>query len=222
MTLSTSAEGPDGAADDPFGGRRPTSHERMTGLPWDASYRDGPAPWDIGRPQPAVARVAADGGFAGAVLDAGCGSGENALHLAALGLSVMGVDVAETALAIARETAGHRRLDVEFAACDAFGLQRLGRTFETVLDCGLFHTFDVDERPAYVTSLAAVTERDATLYVLCFSDEGPDPGPHPISRDELHAAFRTGWSVVGVEPDRIRTRYHDDGAPAWLATIKRT
>jgi SAM-dependent methyltransferase len=222
MTLSTSSEPSDFPAGDPFGGRRPTSHERMTGLPWDASYRDGPAPWDIGRPQPAVARVAADGGFVGAVLDAGCGSGENALHLAALGLSVVGVDVAETALAIARETAGDRGLDVEFAACDAFGLQRLGRTFETVLDCGLFHTFDVDERPAYVTSLEAVTARDATLYVLCFSDEGPDPGPHPVGRDELCAAFRTGWTVVDIEPDRIQTRYHDDGAPAWLATIKRT
>jgi ubiquinone/menaquinone biosynthesis C-methylase UbiE len=211
----------DAPAGDPFGGRHPTSHERMTGLPWDASYRDGAAPWDIGRPQPAIARVAADGGFVGAVLDAGCGSGENALHLASLGLSVLGVDVAETALAIARETAGDRGLDVEFAACDAFGLQRLGRTFETVLDCGLFHTFDVDERPAYVTSLAAVTERDATLYVLCFSDEGPDSGPHPVSRDELNSAFRDGWIVIGVEPERIQTRYHDDGAPAWLATIKR-
>ena len=30
----------------------------MTGLPWDASYADGPAPWDVGRPQPAVVRVA--------------------------------------------------------------------------------------------------------------------------------------------------------------------
>jgi hypothetical protein len=30
-------------ADDPFRGRHPTSHERLTGLPWDASYHDGPA-----------------------------------------------------------------------------------------------------------------------------------------------------------------------------------
>ena len=67
------------------------------------------------------------GGFAGAVLDAGCGTGENALYLASLGWPVLGVDVAETALAIAREKAR----------------------------------------------------------------------------------------------DRIQTRYHDDGAPAWLATIKR-
>jgi 2-polyprenyl-3-methyl-5-hydroxy-6-metoxy-1,4-benzoquinol methylase len=119
----------------------------MTGLPWDASYHDGPAPWDVGEPQPAIVRVAADGGFAGAVLDAGCGTGDNALHVASLGLSVVGVDVAETALAIAREKADERGLEVEFAAVDALELERLGRRFDTVLDCGLFHTFDADERP---------------------------------------------------------------------------
>ena len=91
-------------ADDPFSGRHPTSHERLTGLPWDASYHDGPAPWDVGRPQPAIVRLASAGGFAGAVLDAGCGTGENALHVASLGLRVLGVDVAETAVKIAQES----------------------------------------------------------------------------------------------------------------------
>jgi len=210
--------------DDPFGGRQPTSHERLTGLPWDASYRDGPAPWDIGQPQPAVVRVASEGGFAGAVLDAGCGTGENALHIASLGLPVLGVDVAETALAIARAKARDRGIEAEFAAADAFRLERLGRTFQTVLDCGLFHTFDRDERPEYVASLASVTERNGTLYVLCFSDVGPDIGPHPVSQGDLRAAFNpgNGWNVAAIEPDRVQTRYHADGAPAWLATIKRS
>jgi hypothetical protein len=92
-----------------------------------------------------------------------------------------------------------------------------------VLDCGLFHTFDGDERPGYVASLASVTEHDGTLYVLCFSDDGPDTGPHPVSQDELRAAFNpsNGWNVAAIEPDGIQTRYHDDGAPAWFATIKR-
>lgn len=98
-------------ADDPYGGRQPTTHERRAGQPWDASYLDGPAPWDIGRPQPAILRMANEGAFAGAVLDAGCGTGENALQLAALGLRVLGVDVAETALSIAREQAAARGLD---------------------------------------------------------------------------------------------------------------
>ena len=195
----------------------------MTGLPWDASYHDGPAPWDIGGPQPAVARLAAAGGFAGAVLDAGCGTGENALLVAALGLPVLGVDVAETALAMAREKASDRGIEAEFVTADAFRLDRLGRTFRTVLDCGLFHTFDRDERPGYVASLASVTEPGGTLYVLCFSDEGPGTGPHPIRRDELSAAFDPGrgWNVLTVAADRIETRIHDGGAAAWLATIRR-
>jgi SAM-dependent methyltransferase len=206
--------------DDPFGGRRPTSHERMTGRPWDASYHDGPAPWDIGQPQRAIARLVSEGAFTGTVLDAGCGSGDNTLLIASLGLPVLGVDVAETALATAREKAAARGIAVEFAVADAFHFERLERTFTTVLDCGLFHTFDADERPAYVTSLASVTEHDGTVYVLCFSDEGPDPGPHPVSQDELRAAF-TGWNVVAIERERVETRFHDHGAPAWLATIKR-
>jgi len=222
----------DDAFDDPLKGRHPTSHERMSGQPWDASYRHGPAPWDIGRPQPAIVRVAAAGGFAGTVLDAGCGTGENALHVAALGLSVLGVDMAETALAMAREKAARCGITAEFARADAFQLERLGRKFTTVLDCGLFHTFEGDERPRYVASLASVTEHEGTVYVLCFSDEGPETGPHPISQKELRAAFKfnegpnertgTGWNIVAIAPDRVHTRFHGDkGAPAWLATIKR-
>jgi SAM-dependent methyltransferase len=210
-------------AGDPFGGRQPTSHERMAGVAWDASYRGGPAPWDIGRPQPAIARLASEGKFVGAVLDAGCGTGENALCVASLGWPVLGVDVAETALAMARKKAEDRGIKVEFRAADAFQLKHLERRFQTVLDCGLFHTFDGDERTAYVQSLASVTEHDGTVYVLCFSDAGPDTGPHPVREDELRAAFTpgNGWTVEAIEAERIQTRFHDHGAPAWLATIRR-
>ncbi len=157
------------------------------------------------------------------MLDAGCGTGENTLHIASLGLSVLGVDVAETALATARAKADARGIEVEYASADAFRLERLGRRFQTVLDCGLFHTFDRDERRAYVASLASVAERDGTLYVLCFSDDGPDTGPHPVSKEGLRAPFTPGdgWDVVSIEPDRVQTRFHDDGAPAWFATIRR-
>ena len=210
--------------EDPFGGREPTSHEQMTGRPWDASYHDGPAPWDIGRPQSVVVRLAAEGAFAGAVLDAGCGTGENALHIAASGLPVLGVDVAETAIASATHKADERGIEAEFAVADAFELEGLGRRFETVFDCGLFHSFDGEERARYVASVASVTEHGGTLYVLCFSDVGPETGPHPVSEAELRAAFApgTGWEVAEIEPVRIETRFHDHGASGWLARVSRT
>jgi SAM-dependent methyltransferase len=196
--------------------RPPTSHERREGRPWDASYQGGPAPWDIGRPQPALMRLP----FTGAVLDVGCGTGENALHVAAQGLPVLGVDVAETAIAIARAKAADRGITAEFAVGDALALGGLGRRFDSVLDCGLFHTFDDEERPRYVASLAAATEPGGTLYVLCFRP-GPDTGPHPVGEEDLRAAFAAGWRVAAVRPERLQTRFNDAGAPAWLATIER-
>lgn len=204
--------------------RPPTSHERMSGQHWDASYHDGPAPWDIGVPQPAVVHLASEGGFAGRVLDPGCGTGENALHIASLGYSVLGADVAETALAMARSKAEARGIAAEFAEADALQLSALKRTFQTVLDCGLFHTFDAEERAQYVASLASVIEHGGTLNVLCFSDQGSGIGPHPVSREELITAFDSGvgWKIAAVERARLQTRFHDrEGAPAWLARIKR-
>lgn len=205
--------------------RRLTSHERLSGASWDASYQDGPAPWDLGGPQPAVLRLAERGAFFGSVLDAGCGTGDNALYLASLGLPVLGFDVAETALAAAREKAAARGIDAEFVAADALELHRLARRFDSALDSGLFHTFDADERSRYVASLASVINPDGVLHVLCFSDAGADTGPHPVSHADLTAAFapRTGWQVMAIEAERVQTRYHDErGAPGWLATLRRT
>lgn len=210
-------------ADDCYGGREPTSHERRAGQPWDASYFGGPAPWDIGQPQPAIVRLAREGAFIGAVLDAGCGTGENSLHVASLGLHVLGVDVAETALSIARNKAAARGIDADFVVADAFHLDRLGKVFDTVLDCGLFHTFNSDERRDYVASLASITGRGGVLQLVCFSDVGAECGPHPVSQNELMAAFRpgSGWSIVSIGPERLETRFAAY-LPAWLVKIERT
>jgi SAM-dependent methyltransferase len=203
--------------------RQPTSHERRAGEAWDASYRDRKAPWDLGRPQPALAELAAAGGFSGRVLDSGCGNGEHALMLAALGLPVLGVDVAETAIALAREKAAARSLDAEFEVADALDLARLDRSFDAVLDCGLFHTFDGGERREYVASVASVTEPGATLHVLCFSDARPDSVPHPVAREEIELAFGgPGWSLTEVRPSRIETTFAPAGLPAWLVRVART
>jgi SAM-dependent methyltransferase len=210
--------------EDPFGGRRPSSHERLAGRPWDASYTDGPAPWDIGEPQPAVVRLADAGAFGGALLDAGCGTGDNALHLAGRGLRPLGIDVAETAVSVARAQAAARGLDAEFIVADALRLDRLERTFDSVLDCALFHALDDEERLEYVASLASVTRSGATLYLLCFSDVDPESsGPHPVSHGELTAPFTpaSGWTIASIDQEQLLARFAPDGVPAWLARVER-
>src|SRR4051794_20086950 len=50
----------------------------------------GKAPWDIGKPQTVYVRAADK--IHGSILDAGCGTGENALFFAQRGHKVTGVD----------------------------------------------------------------------------------------------------------------------------------
>ncbi len=51
------------------------------------------APWDIGRPQKEFVDVEAQ--MKGSILDAGCGTGENALYFAQRGHAVTGIDFLE-------------------------------------------------------------------------------------------------------------------------------
>jgi SAM-dependent methyltransferase len=195
-------------------------------LPWDESYTAGvPAPWDIGRPQPAFVRLADQGRLAGRVLDCGCGTGENALLAASRGAAVIGIDVAPTAIARARAKAADRGLTARFEVADALDLGSLAVEADTVIDSGVFHVFDDDDRARYVASLAAVLRPGGTCYLMCFSDRQPgDWGPRRVRSDELRSAFRDGWAVESISPDAfdVNPIGGTTQALAWLATLRRS
>jgi SAM-dependent methyltransferase len=198
----------------------------MTTPHWDENYAAGSSPpWDIGYPQPAFVRLADDGLLRGRVLDVGCGTGEHALLAAARGADAMGVDVAPRAIERARGKAAERGLKARFEVADALSLADLGLTFDTVIDSGLFHVFDDQDRARYVASLAAVLRDGGRCYLMCFSDRQPgDFGPRRVSQDELRAAFGDGFRIVGIAPDtfEINPGLGTLRAEAWLAAIERT
>jgi cyclopropane fatty-acyl-phospholipid synthase-like methyltransferase len=193
--------------------------------PWDASYTEPtPPPWDIGRPQPAFARLAEAGLLTGRVLDAGCGTGEHTLLAAAHGAEATGVDVAPTAIQSARAKAAERGIEARFEVADVLDLAPLGETFDTLIDSGVFHVFSDTGRPRYVASVAAVLRDGGMCYLMCFSDRQPGSwGPHRISQDELRTAFSDGWEVISIEPKTfdINPVNGNTAVHAWLATIRR-
>ena len=193
---------------------------------WDASYTAGtPAPWDIGRPQPAFVRFADQGRLTGRLLDAGCGTGENALLAASHGADVTGIDVAPTAIARARAKASERGLTARFEVADARDLGRLSLTADTVIDSGVFHVFDDEDRARYVTSLASVLRPGGRCYLVCFSDRQPGTwGPRRVTQDELRTAFSHGWTVVSIEASEFEVneaRIGEVSVLAWLAVLER-
>jgi SAM-dependent methyltransferase len=189
---------------------------------WDAWYRADRPPWEIDRPQPAVQRLLDDGAFRGDVLDVGCGTGENTMLLGSHGLQVLGVDWAAAAVEIAMAKAGERSLNVEFKVADALHLDALGRTFDTILDSALFHTFSDEARGEYVPSLESVTRPGSTLLLLCFSELEPwGGGPRRVTQAEIRNAFDDGWIVRSIVPERYEITFRPGYALAWLATIER-
>ena len=196
---------------------------------FEQMYQDQ-APWDTGWPQPAIIRLAQAGQIHGSVLDVGCGTGENLLYLAAKGHESWGLDFVPVAIERAKAKAAQREIDAHFLVGNALELNRLGREFDTVIDCGLFHTFSDEERPVFVEGLGKILRSGGLLHIVCFSDEEPGTeGPRRITQQEIRDAFQSGWKVKQIEPTRFESierpggiGFSPGGPKAWLATIERS
>ena len=196
---------------------------------WDGVYADDddPPPWVIEEPQPEVVTLMARRLIAGRLLDSGCGTGEHSLLAREHGATVTGVDISRKAIGIARDKAVSRGVDVDFAVINMLEPVTFDNgAFDTVLDSGVFHSFDGTEQRAYVDNLTRVTKGDGLLHLICFSEhqsgEG-EWGPRRITQAEIRAAFADAWSVVEIEPAIYRiNEFHDTTrVKAWRALLRR-
>lgn len=184
----------------------------------------GTPPWDIGAPQPDLVKALRDEPKGLAILDMGCGTGENALFAASLGHQVWGVDSSFLAIEKAIEKARLRGIDVSFQAGDALDLRGLGKQFDVVIDSGLFHIFDDTSRAQYERSLATLVKLGGRYYLLCFSELEPEgEGPRRVTQDEIRHTFKNGWRVNWIHEAKLKTNlpYFGGGAKAWLSSITR-
>lgn len=202
----------------------------MSGHPgewWDEAYAGDP-PWDVDHPQPAIVELAGAGVVSGHVLEAGCGTGVDALALAGRVARVTAMDVSGRAVHRARERIARAAAEasgsppaVDLVVGDARAIPLGDGAVDATLDVGLFHAMDPAERRAYADELAAVVRPGGTAVVLSFGPRAPtDWGPSPVDADAVEAAFGEGWRVAGQR----EAPYDTNGTtvPGHLAILERT
>jgi SAM-dependent methyltransferase len=170
-------------------------------------------------------RLAEAGALRGDLLDAGCGTGEHTLLAALHGARALGIDISSRAVDAARLKAAERNVDARFQVHDALHLETLGDTFDTVIDSGLFHTFNDASRLKYITAMSLALRPGGHLYLMCFSDRQPGNwGPRRVSESELRGAFGAEWRIDALEPARfdINPVFDTLTVEAWLADIVRS
>ncbi|MGL6235140.1 MAG: SAM-dependent methyltransferase [Segniliparus sp.] len=198
-------------------------------MQWDDVYRGesdriaGEPPWNIGEPQPEINALIESGEIAGTVLDAGCGHAETSLKLAALGHTVVGLDLSPAAIAAAAKAAQERGLAdrASYEVADISSFTGYDGRFDTIVDSTLFHSLPVELRDGYLSSAARAGAPGAKYVVLVFDKSAfsylPEgtPGPNGVDEPELRAAVSKHWAIDEIRPAFI----HANLDPAQLKDI---
>ena len=173
---------------------------RLDSLSYRFIYRRGAPHWDSPVHRPELEALVR-GHRPGRALDLGCGTGSDALYLAAQGWEVVGLDFVPTAIETARTRAQSGGSRARFVTGDA---TRLGETgvagpFDLVLDMGCFHAIPDRLRDGYAAGVAAVTRSGADFWLAGVANAPATwrlLGAHGVAPAELHRRFGGSFDLV--------------------------
>lgn len=175
----------------------------MFDLDWNAHYASGKAPWDSGDPEPQLMELVSQRPVAvGRALDIGCGTGTNALWLAARGFAVHAIDIAPLAIerAQAKRAAAKLAGDATFEVCDFVNGPELPQgDFQFVFDGGCFHVFDEPkDREKFAARVAKLLAPGGLWLSLSGSTEGAarDFGPPRRSARDVIGAIEPALEIL--------------------------
>ncbi len=110
-------------------------------------------------------------------IDLGCGAGNYAICLAAMGFDVIGVDSSKTAIALARNQAMQRGAMCRFIVADLLGdVHEVPGTFEFAYDWELLHHIFPEDRETYIRNVHRLLRPGGLYFSACFAESDPQFG----------------------------------------------
>lgn len=166
---------------------------------WEAQYQKGETPWDKGGPSPGLLDALAVEPLRGRVLVPGCGAGHDVRAIAPQAEEVIGIDIAPSAIEVARRFPRVGREHYEHA--DLFSLPAEMRgSFDWVWEHTCFCAIDPTMRKAYVEAVAGALRPGGKLLAVFYLDPGnasPDEGPpFEVSVAELDRLFLPRFTLI--------------------------
>lgn len=158
---------------------------------WDRAYRDGTheCQWDTpwAAPELAGALSVIRPPRGSRALDIGCGTGSDAVFMAALGLSVTGVDLSLTALELAEQRARTAGVEVQWLAGDALSLPVASGSIDLATDRGCLHHIPDADRPRYASEVFRVLRPGGLVLLRGMSEAGRHK--YPVTPEAVRAHF---------------------------------
>ena len=187
-TNSASPSGPPGSASNP-------GSKQADPVDWEARYRVSDTPWDEGYAAPALTTFLSKHPMRGEILVPGCGTGHDVRAIAMLGGRVLGLDLSETALRMARSAPHVAEESYEQANLFDLPASWSGR-FDWVVEHTCFCAIPPESRGDYVRAITAVLKPGGHYFAIFYLDpaaiEGP---PHGTSREEIKQLFEADFEL---------------------------
>jgi len=131
----------------------------------------------------------------GTVLDLGTGPATQAIALALRGFLVTATDIAEAAIRKARIRAEESGVNIDFRQDDILD-STIGKTFDIVLDRGVFHVLPPGRRRDYLDVISHLVKPGGYLFLKCFSEkETREGGPYRFSPEEIENLFEDRFDI---------------------------
>jgi 2-polyprenyl-3-methyl-5-hydroxy-6-metoxy-1,4-benzoquinol methylase len=148
---------------------------------FDKIYRTMPLlsiPWNCEvLPEPITRLLEEEKIHACRMIDLGCGAGNYAICLAAMGFDVIGVDSSKTAIALARNQAMQRGAMCRFIVADLLGdVHEVPGTFEFAYDWELLHHIFPEDRDTYIKNVHRLVRPGGLYFSACFAESDPQFG----------------------------------------------
>lgn len=165
---------------------------------WNAAYEAKHTPWDKGSASPPLSAFLEKHPLTGRVLVPGCGLGYDARLLARQGASVVGLDIAPSAVRQARALPAEGELSFEVGDFLNLAENDHGQ-FDTVVEHTCLCALDPAQRLAYVRSVLQALKPDGHYLAVFFRKvkdyrgEGP---PHPIAAEQIEALFGDDFDTL--------------------------